>query len=227
MIDALQVFVRGFEDGQRGEVIASYLTEIGFSVELKVDGDSDSLGGLIETNVVYQDGLQETDPETILRELRRRVGFDSLWLQTKEFQIANEAEYGRGDEDREQASPMKLSEPTCFGCDAPIGHLHRMHCQLECCSTCGRQLISDNCVDHSPVRSVFTGHSKIQDLQNLDQVVLSRRGKSYFLAQVDGTYELWYAHRWLDGPDDSAERYVGTYATRSEAVAAAEKFHEG
>ena len=85
MIDALQVFVRGFEDVERGEVIISYLTELGFTVKLAADGGSDSLGGLIETDVVYQDELQETDPGIILGELRERTDFNGLWLQTREF----------------------------------------------------------------------------------------------------------------------------------------------
>jgi hypothetical protein len=97
MIDALQVFVRGFEDVERGEVIISYLTELGFRVKLAADGGSDSLGGLIETDVVYQDELQETDPGIILGELRERTDFNGLWLQTREFHLSDQSEYGRGD----------------------------------------------------------------------------------------------------------------------------------
>lgn len=105
MIDALQVFVRGFENRGRGETISRYLTEIGFSVELKADGDSDDLGGLIQTNVVYEDHLEETDPETMLLELRRRTGFDALWLQTREFWLGEEGEYGRDSHDSEGEMP--------------------------------------------------------------------------------------------------------------------------
>ena len=105
MIDALQIFVRGFEDGQHGEVIVSYLTEIGFTVGDKFDGDSDSLGGLIETDVVHQDHLEETDPDIILLALRRRTGFDSLWIQTREFRLAEEGEYGREEEEEEPEAP--------------------------------------------------------------------------------------------------------------------------
>lgn len=97
MIDALQVFVRGFENQGRGETIDRYLTEIGFSVELKVDGDSDDLGGRIETNVVYEDLLEETDPGIILGELRERTDFNGLWLQIRQFHLSDQSEYGRGD----------------------------------------------------------------------------------------------------------------------------------
>ncbi len=97
MIDALQVFVRGFENRGRGEAIDRYLTEIGFSVELKVDGESDDLGGLIQTNVVYEDCLEETDPGIILGELREFTDFNGLWLQTRQFHLSEQSEYGRGD----------------------------------------------------------------------------------------------------------------------------------
>ena len=75
------------------------LTELGFTVEEAFAGDSDSLGGLIETNIVYQDCLEKTDPDAILLELRGRTGFDGLWLQTREFQLAEEGEYGREEDD--------------------------------------------------------------------------------------------------------------------------------
>ena len=108
MIDALQMFVRGFDDGDRGEVIASYLTEIGFTVEDVFAGDSDNLGGLIGTNLVYQDELHETDPETILAELHERTGFDGLWIQTREFRLAEEGEYGRDEEEEPEAPTLRL-----------------------------------------------------------------------------------------------------------------------
>lgn len=109
MIDALQVFVRGFEDQQRGGVIRDYLNDLGFTVQLAADGESDSLGGLIETDVVYQDHLEETDPDAILLELRCRTGFDGLWLQTRAFQLADEGEYGRDNqEDVTQIRPFRL-----------------------------------------------------------------------------------------------------------------------
>ena len=114
MIDALQVFVRGFEDGERGEAIVGYLKEIGFTVEDIFDGRSDSLGGLIKTDVVYQDHLEETDPDIIVVELRRRTEFDGLWLQTRKFQLADEGEYGRDGEDEEDDSDV-LSFPSASG----------------------------------------------------------------------------------------------------------------
>lgn len=97
MIDALQVFVRGFEDERRREVIASYLTELGFNVEDIFDSGTHNLGGLVGTNVVYQDELFEADPDAILVELRRRTGLRSLWLQVREFHLSEEREYGRGE----------------------------------------------------------------------------------------------------------------------------------
>ena len=110
MIDALQVFVRGFENRGRGETIDRYLTEIGFSVELKDDGDSDNLGGLIETNVVYEELLDESDPDTMLLELRRRTGFDALWLQTRKFWLGEEGEYGRDSHDSAGEMPTRQTQ---------------------------------------------------------------------------------------------------------------------
>lgn len=101
MIDAMQVFVRGFKDRFRGEAIDSYLTENGFSVVLRVDGESDNLGGLIETNIVNEDNLTEADPEAILVELRQRTGFDGLWIQTRRFSMVDDGEYGRDQEDEQ------------------------------------------------------------------------------------------------------------------------------
>jgi hypothetical protein len=68
-------------------------------------------GGLIETNIVYQDCLEETDPDAILLELRRRTGFDGLWIQTREFRLAEEGEYGRDEEEEDeepQIHPFRL-----------------------------------------------------------------------------------------------------------------------
>ncbi len=97
MIDALQVFVRGFEEVERGKAICGYLTGNGFEIEDFLDGDSDDLGGLIETNIVQQDSLLQTDPGTILTHLRQFTGFDGLWLQTREFHLEDDGEYGRDD----------------------------------------------------------------------------------------------------------------------------------
>ena len=73
----------------------------------RVDLVCHSLGGLIETNIVYQDNLEETDPDASLLELRRRTGFDGLWHQTREFQLA-EGEYGRDEDEKddEDAEPQ-------------------------------------------------------------------------------------------------------------------------
>ena len=117
MIDALQVFVRGFEGTERGEDIANYLTEIGFSVEDIFDGSSDSLGGLIETDDVYQDELAETDPDIILSVLRERTGFDGLWLQTREFRLAEEGEYGRDEDDERPNDGPQLCQFRVIGGD--------------------------------------------------------------------------------------------------------------
>lgn len=94
-MDALQVFVRGFEDRQRAGAIRNRLTALGFQIEECFDGESDSLGGLIETNIVPQDNLDESDPDVILSMLREATGYDGLWLQTREFQLKDDGEYGR------------------------------------------------------------------------------------------------------------------------------------
>lgn len=124
MTEALQVFVRGFEDTSRGNVIRDYLTQIGFDVESYFTGEADDLGGLIETNVVHEDGLEQTDPELILFSLRKRTGFDGLWLQTREFEVANDGEYGRDDEDEseeisDEQIKRKLIEMSQAGEPAP------------------------------------------------------------------------------------------------------------
>ena len=98
MIDALQVIVRGFEETERGNTICGFLTANGFEIETCFDGESDDLGGLIETNIVHQDDLCQSDPDVILAELRQRTGFSELWIQTREFELADDGEYGRDDD---------------------------------------------------------------------------------------------------------------------------------
>jgi ribosomal protein L37AE/L43A len=165
-----------------------------------------------------EDGYPITEPDKVV------AAFEAARLapQTKNIteQMLQESEAATD----KQTSPKQTSEPTCFGCGVPTVHLHREHCQLECCLACGRQLIANDCVDHAPVRSPFSGHSKIQDLHNVFQVVLNPRGKAWWLSQAENKYELWHTHRWLDGPGESAESYMGAYDTRTEAIAAAEKY---
>lgn len=58
MIDAIQVFVRGFETQGNGERIVEVLQNFGFTVTDCFDGTADSRGGLIETAICYEDNLE-------------------------------------------------------------------------------------------------------------------------------------------------------------------------
>ena len=51
MSEALQVIVRGFQTQENGNVIVKQLEDAGFSIKEKIDGQSDSGGGIIETEI--------------------------------------------------------------------------------------------------------------------------------------------------------------------------------
>ncbi len=50
--DALKVWVRGFGDVQTGNRISAALAEKGFTLTEQISGESDSLGGIIETDIL-------------------------------------------------------------------------------------------------------------------------------------------------------------------------------
>src|SRR5687767_14633692 len=74
IVDALQVFVRGFETTNLGDKLVAKLEDIGFRIVLKAAGDADSMGGIIETNIVSIIELDPDDVQAIRKALHEVVG---------------------------------------------------------------------------------------------------------------------------------------------------------
>jgi hypothetical protein len=55
--DAGCIIVRGFKTQERGEQICAALEENGYTIAESINGDSDSLGGLIETHIMPIDSV--------------------------------------------------------------------------------------------------------------------------------------------------------------------------
>jgi len=66
-MDALQIFVRGFETPEAAEKIVKELERMGFLVVANFDGRYDSRGGLIETAIQPADELETEDFDEILK----------------------------------------------------------------------------------------------------------------------------------------------------------------
>ncbi len=90
MIRALQVFVRGFETQQGGGKIVEVLQDFGFTVTDCFDGTADSRGGLIETNVCYEDHLE--GDLNALQEAVFAVAPPGTFIQHREFRLRSEGE---------------------------------------------------------------------------------------------------------------------------------------
>lgn len=90
MIRALQVFVRGFGTQWSGEKIVEVLQDFGFTVTDCFDGTADSRGGLIETNVCYEEHL-EGDLDA-LREAVFAVAPPGTFVQHRKFRLRSEGE---------------------------------------------------------------------------------------------------------------------------------------
>lgn len=77
-MDALKVYVFGFQTQEKGEPIRTFLEEAGFAIVIAADADADSSGGCIETNIApegelacgvdaIRQGVRDVCPEARLR----------------------------------------------------------------------------------------------------------------------------------------------------------------
>lgn len=92
MNDALQVFIRGFETQESGERIIDVLENYGFTVLERFDGQSDSRGGLIETDIRHVDFLDGGDDLDALTEAVFAVSPPGTFIQYRAFRVTDEGE---------------------------------------------------------------------------------------------------------------------------------------
>lgn len=90
MIRAIQVFVRGFETQGSGQKIVEVLQRFGFTVTDCFDGRADSRGGLIETNLCYEDHLEGN--LNALQEAVFAVAPPGTFIQYRLFTLTDEGE---------------------------------------------------------------------------------------------------------------------------------------
>lgn len=88
-MNAVQVFVRGFQSSQNGDRIIKILEGLGFDIKESFDGTADSRGGIISTHIAPVDEL-ETDN---LDEIREAVAVaEGTFIQYRTFRLGREGE---------------------------------------------------------------------------------------------------------------------------------------
>lgn len=88
-MDALQIFVRGFETPEAGEKIVNELERMGFLVVTNFDGRYDSRGGLIETAIKPADELETEDFDEILKAV---AVTNDTFIQYRTYEFLDEGE---------------------------------------------------------------------------------------------------------------------------------------
>lgn len=88
-VDALQVFVRGFETPKASEKIIKELERMGFLVVTNFDGRYDSRGGIIETAIQPADELETEDFDEILKAV---ADTNDIFIQYRTYELLDEGE---------------------------------------------------------------------------------------------------------------------------------------
>ena len=88
-MDALQVFVRGFETSEAAGKIVKELERMGFLVVTNFDGRYDSRGGIIETAIQPADELETEDIDEILKAVSVT---NDTFLQYRTYELLDEGE---------------------------------------------------------------------------------------------------------------------------------------
>jgi hypothetical protein len=86
---AIQLFVRGFHSEELGDKIIAKLQDIGFSVDLACAGESDDLGGIIETHITPVDQLS-VEAETIKAAIHAIDPDTPIFVQWRIWQCVDE-----------------------------------------------------------------------------------------------------------------------------------------
>jgi hypothetical protein len=104
-MDALQIFVRGFETREAGDQIIKILNELGFEIAEAIDGSGDTRGGIIGTRIMPTDELETDD----LDEIDEAVAVtDQTFIQYRKYRLHGEGE-----------RPTRLAVVRCDDSDEP------------------------------------------------------------------------------------------------------------
>ena len=80
-LDAVKIIVRGFHDRGTGERIIGVLKSLGFRVTSAVDETSDTIGGIIETEIMPSIELEADDVDEIKKQIYEAVDEQGLFCQ--------------------------------------------------------------------------------------------------------------------------------------------------
>lgn len=101
-MDALQIFVRGFESREAGQQVVTALNELGFEVQEAFDGTEDDRGGLIGTRIMPTDELETDDLDAILEAVALA---DGTFIQYRRYDLRDADEMHT----RATAAPPRLA----------------------------------------------------------------------------------------------------------------------
>jgi hypothetical protein len=90
--DAVRVYVRGFHDRPTGDVLRSLLEQIGFGISMAVGGKGDSLGGIVETDIMPIDELDPDDLDEIRAKIAAAVDDPAVFVQWRAYHMHKESD---------------------------------------------------------------------------------------------------------------------------------------
>lgn len=92
-MDAVQLFVRGFHDQETSNRIRAFIEgTVGFEVKVAIDGQSDSLGGIIETYITPVIELEIVDLEQIKKGIYQAANKPTVFVQWSKYEKTEDSE---------------------------------------------------------------------------------------------------------------------------------------
>lgn len=93
MNDALCIAVTGFQTQVAGNKLIKVLNEIGLNVVFCADGESDSMGGIIETAIAPVVTLETDEPGTIVEALQSALPDVPFSVLYTSYNVAHDDEF--------------------------------------------------------------------------------------------------------------------------------------